>query len=313
MTYSTNEIKEFIARTFGVKPLHIRKIHMGNINEVYFVKLPNGKCILRIYKHWSYNEVKTGIKVFAVKGLPIPKLVSTKGKKIFLFKSKPAIVYEYIEGSRKLSPDTQELFEVGQFLASLHMGTKKLGATSSANKFYHLPSNRIKKIHKFVSKTKVPYQNMLPWIESALNKFALTAKLPKSLIHVDVKPNNVLFKSGHLAGVLDFDNSYYGPMILDLAKSMAWFGFSSNYKKFNLKRAAIIYKGYISKRRLSTTEKENLFSAFNFAFLSHAFVEYYMFAQKKVSLKYFNFIVNVFLKTYTKTNITEEQFNKIVK
>ena len=49
--------------------------------------------------------------------------------------------------------------------------------------------------------------------------------------------------------------------------------------------------GYVSKRPLTYNERGDIYKAIKFAFLSHVFVDYYMFAKKVTTEEYFNYIV----------------------
>ena len=120
--------------------------------------------------------------------------------------------------------------------------------------------------------------------------------LPHGPIHADVKPENVLFRRGKLSGVIDFDNAYRGPLLLDLAKSMVWFGLDRNH--FSVKNARDIYRGYVSSQKLTMLEYKELYRMLKFAFASHLYVDFYMKAIGKIPASYFNFLMNDFYGAY---------------
>lgn len=70
--------------------------------------------------------------------------------------------------------------------------------------------------------------------------------------------------------VIDFDNAYEGPLLLDLEKTMAWF--DTHGKKFSVEDALEVHRGYLQQRPLNDEETEHLYAALKFAFLSHVFL-----------------------------------------
>jgi len=98
------------------------------------------------------------------------------------------------------------------------------------------------------------------------------------------------------SGVIDFDNAYRGPLLLDLAKSMVWFGLDRNH--FSVKNARDIYRGYVSSQKLTMLEYKELYRMLKFAFASHLYVDFYMKAIGKIPASYFNFLMNDFYGAY---------------
>ncbi|PIR82998.1 hypothetical protein COU19_02955 [Candidatus Kaiserbacteria bacterium CG10_big_fil_rev_8_21_14_0_10_56_12] len=93
-------------------------------------------------------------------------------------------------------------------------------------------------------------------------------------MHIDLKPENTLFVRGRLSGVVDFDNPYTGPLILDLANTLMWF--CSSKGVFDVARARTICRAFVSKRIPTPAEKAALFDAYHYAVLSHVLMDIYL-------------------------------------
>lgn len=286
-------MKKFI-QNLGFKNISLQKYKLGEQNDSYLLKADNKRYTVRVFNHKKISQIRFEVILLNhIKGLEVPRLIKTKDRYIHKYKGKYIVVYEYIPGRHKKSFSDKELYEVGKFLGKFHNKGKGF-RMSKEEKLYDLPDAKISKMNKSITRSNITHKKLLPFIIEGLKESKLSKRLPKGPIHVDVKPDNILFKDGEVSGVLDFDNSYIGPYILDLAKSMVWFG--SKNKKF--KMPSPIYKGYIKERKLNKLEEREMDNAITFAFLSHVFVDYYMRARKVTSKKYFDFIVNEFYQSY---------------
>ena len=99
-----------------------------------------------------------------------------------------------------------------------------------------------------------------------------------------------------LTYIVDFDNGYVGPLILDLGKAIMFF--ASDKKKFDARKANLMIREYNKIRKLNKLEQKELKKAVNFAFLSHVFVDYYIRAIKVTPQRYFEWIINDLYASY---------------
>ena len=281
-------------------------------NKTFCIITSQGTYSLRVYNYKKSDQITFECALLQhLKGLPVPQLVKFGKKYTTMIDGKHAILYQYIPGKQLQSFTSHQLHAVGIFLARFHNRGKTFVWRKPRYKFYDLPDKKIMKFASIARKAHAPYLAYLPEIIKDLKANRLFPSLPEGPIHVDVKPENVLFYKGKLSGVLDFDNSYIGPYLLDLAKSMVWFG--TKRKRFDIKAALHIYRGYSFVRKLTIKEHRELYKAIKFAFLSHVFVDYYMYAIRATTKKYFDFIVNELYVTYKAFTMDEEEFYSIFK
>lgn len=241
----------------------------------------------------------------------MPELIKLNKGYLTRIEGKPALLYKYIPGKQLKRFSKKQLMEVGEFNANFHNQGKKFSWNKYRDKHYRLPKSKLDRIIAAAEEAKLGHLTLLHDLIIELEENKLNENLPEGPVHVDIKPENVLFYKGKLSGVLDFDNSYIGYFLLDLAKTMVWFGLEGKF--FNIEKSKIIYDGYIEKRNLSSLEYSELYKAIKFAFLSHIIVDYYKRALGIISSDYFEFMVNDFYRAYKSFKLTQEEFYKFFK
>lgn len=290
----------------------VERYAQGQHNQTFKVDAERGEYSLRIYNYKKPHQIEFEISLLnLLKGLPVPQLVAlANGKYIAKIDRKYAIMYRFLPGAHLQGFTSEQLQDVGRFIGKFQVRGKRFYWNKPRYHFYDLPDAKIKRFEEISRKSKLPYLEYLASIIIELKENRLSSTLPQGPIHVDIKPENVLFDKGKLSGIIDFDNSYIGPLLLDLAKSMVWFG--TRNKRFYADDALQIYRGYVQERKLTKEEYVQLYKAIKFAFLSHIFVDYYMRAMKKTSKKYFEFIINDLYVAYKTLRMTEREFYKLL-
>jgi Ser/Thr protein kinase RdoA (MazF antagonist) len=300
------------------KQLGIGKIHSitflkgGFQNTIYRIKSEKGDFCLRLANwHDKDHVLYEALLLARARGPNIPDIIKVRGSYVVKVGSYYGTLYRYIPGKHRTTFSKSQLIQLGKFLAQYHKRTKGFTWPKPRYEFYNIPDKKINLYVRVAKKAKLKYLNMLPGIVADLKHNRLNSNLPKGPIHVDIGPRNVLFYKGNLSGVLDFDNSYIGPLILDLGKTIMFF--ASRKGKFDIRKALIIYKAYAKERKLSKQEYAELYKAIKFAFLSHVFVDYYIRAIKVTPQWYFEYIVNDLYKSYKAFNISENEFYMLFK
>ena len=306
------DLTEFLTTLPLGKVHRIKKYSSGQHNQTFLVTSSKGKFSLRIFNYKKPAQIRFEIAILLLlKGLDAPQLVELNNGFIEKFGKKYVIAYRYLPGKHLLSFNSPQLNEVGEFIADFHNRCKGFTWKKWRYQFYYLPDWKINKFERISKKAGLKHLELLQSIISELKENRLPRSLPRGPIHVDIKPENTLFQNGKLSGVIDFDNSFVGPLVLDLAKSMVWFGTSK--KKFILNDALQVYYGYIKNKPLSKEEFSVLYKAIKFAFLSHIFVDYYMRAIKATSEEYFEWIINDLYESYLSFELSEQEFYETLK
>lgn len=275
----------------------ISRFRNGAINRSYPVYTGKKKYVLRIYSHKTAVDIKFEIKLLsALRGLPVPGLIKIGNRTITQFNSQPAVIYGYIPGRHLKKFDKKQLRQIGAFLAKFHEQGRSFRWTGRRMKYYDFPEKKIGEYEQTIKRSKVKHKERLPGIIADVRRHAPDRGLGQGPLHIDIKPENVLFDKGDLSGVIDFDNSYIGPYLLDLAKTMLWFGLKKD--RFNAGISKEVLRGYSSIKKLTGPEQKELPKIIRFAFASHLFVDFYMMAKKKIPEKYFDYLMTDFYKAY---------------
>lgn len=289
--------------------LSYRRIKVGFANRVVYLETTKGQYIVKIIIRNNPVRVKYEVDLLNfISGLPTPKPIPTKsGRYLIKFNQvNKAFIYSYLLGRQQTRFNNRMLNAVGRLLGRLHSQTMKFKSSVKRTEMYNIDYRALIQIIGKCKKLKVPkLQEALAYIHKELPKYFLPKQLPTGAMHIDFKPENTLFVKNKINGLIDFDNSYNGPLILDLANTLMWY--CSNSGIFNVKKARIIFAGYKQTRQLTKQEKYYLYDALQFAFLSHMLIDiYYM--QKDLPRQYILWGLKNLLKTQKQLAVSKRQF-----
>ena len=204
------------------------------------------------------------------------------------------------------------LFEVGKFLGKLHLQTEGFKSSVKRTDFYDVSYKRVARVVKESRYQKnLKIKKAVFYLKENALKYKLPTSLPNGAMHIDLKPENTLFRNGKLTGVVDFDNSYNGPLIFDLADTLMWF--CSKKGKFDMEGAKVIYKGYTSVRKLTIREQQSLFNALHRVFCAIILCGIDYLNHKKLPEKYIVWTIDNLLETQKNLKITKGEFQEIFK
>jgi Ser/Thr protein kinase RdoA (MazF antagonist) len=165
--------------------------------------------------------------------------------------------------------------QLGVFLGAFHLrGARFRKTLVGRRKFYDLPFALVGGMMKHVVRQKnKKLKTIVEEVRDGVLRTRPPRGLPRGPIHVDIKPENELWKDEKLSAVLDFGNFYVDAYMIDVGKTIMW----NCLREGKLSRALVraFLKGYESKRRLTTKEREYLPRSVLFAIYSHIFVDLY--------------------------------------
>ncbi|MDZ7798162.1 MAG: phosphotransferase [Patescibacteria group bacterium] len=284
------------------------RIPLGLINAKYLLETNKGKYVVRISVR-SAKQLAFEIALLNhVKSLPVPQLKFDKQENfINFYKRKPFIVYKYIEGGNPKKITTNLIKQIARFQACFH----KLGFSFKKNidrepYTYNLPPAKIKRMEKMIiKKTPKIYYKKYFVIRNILLNIKLPKNLPSGPIHVDIKPENTLIKNNKLSGILDFDNSYIGPYLIDIGKTLTWYCIKN--KKINWSYVKLFLKEYSKYRSFENCEKNNIEDIIKHAIASHIFIDYYKLTRNIIPLSYLKMLLKEFYPVLEVINNIEKK------
>jgi len=194
----------------------------------------------------------------AAKGSPVPRTIHDRsGATYRMVDGKAVALIEFLPGVSVDEPSAAQAHAVGQALAGLH-----LDAADFAGK---RPNGMaLQTWHDLLSQCG---QDGLRSIDPALPALVesellhLTAKwpqgLPRSVIHADLFPDNVLLLDDEVTGLIDFYFACNDVTAYDLAVTHAAWCFAKD-GAFRPEVAEALLAGYTERRPLSAAEREAL-------------------------------------------------------
>lgn len=284
--------------------------NQGLLNKVVFLKTTRGRYVLKIaLVNEDTLDYVLGL-LDRIRMKTAPRLVSTlDGKLYFLYFGHKAFVYQYIPGNIPKHLSIRMTSEIGRFLAEYHKRSYCFPKNSKREEILGLSQSSIKEAIAQARRWQGKKgREALRHIEKSIGKYRLPDNLPSGPIHVDVKPDNSLFIGDKLQGVVDFDNAYQGPLILDLAVAMSWHGIVKG--RVNLAKVKSLYSAYSKKRKLSSGERKSLFDAFHFAILRNALRALAFLAQGRLPQKWVYSYLDHYLEAERNFVSTREEFIK---
>lgn len=215
-----NHEQKYIENNYQIKIEKIEFINMGILNSNFLIFTEDKKYVLRIFEadrtlEEEEQEIKLLEEISSI--IPVPKIMKSKDNKyITEYNNKKMSIFEHIDGEILISRNINQVImrEIAWYLGKLHkfsqnFDLERFNRKSRINLDFYL--EEIKKSNiDFEEKEKI----FLLAEELKQIDFEI---LPKGIIHSDIFPDNVIVKEGHINGIIDFNEAYYGPFIYDLA------------------------------------------------------------------------------------------------
>lgn len=255
---SKNELVKILSNYNIGDLISFKGILEGIENTNYILTTEKDKFILTIFEdRINYQSIPFYISVMQnsfEKGVNCPFAIKdNRGNSTNSFKEKEFGIFKFVEGKSKKEYSEKDCFEVGKIMANFHKVNKNI-----KNKHENSYSLRFW-IHLF-KECKNSLNIVIPGSQNILEdeiKFITKywpKELPKGIIHADMFPDNVLFYSKEISGIIDFYFSCYDFLSYDLAILINAWCFQNN--KFNIALAKKIVQGYESVRKITIKEKK---------------------------------------------------------
>lgn len=259
-----NNLKDFLSKYNLGELLKYKGIKEGIENTNYYIETVKGKFILTVYEK-RVEEKDLPFFMGLMRNLfdanfPSPEpIINKNGNYITEIVNKKAALVSFLNGNVKTNLSPENCNKVGIQTAKLHLITKNIAgkrenklSVNAWRKIYQKVQTNCSKIHPDLSKI---IEKNLNEIESNWPK-----NLPSGIIHADLFPDNIFFKSNELTGIIDFYFSCYDFYALEIAiclNALCFEGEKGNLS-FNVTKAKKFIDGYSSIRQLTENEKESL-------------------------------------------------------
>ncbi|HWU03962.1 MAG TPA: homoserine kinase [Novosphingobium sp.] len=200
----------------------------------------------------------------ADKGCPVPRTIHDRAGASFRMVSgadgaqKAVALIEFLPGVSVSAPSAQQAHSVGAALAGLHLAVADfpqarangMGPDTWRQLLGDCGEEGLAQIH--------PELGALVTRELAALARSWPADLPRSVIHADLFPDNVLMLGTQVAGLIDFYFACTDISAYDVAVTHAAWCFSADGRVFDPAVSAALLAGYESVRPLSAAERAAL-------------------------------------------------------
>ena len=194
----------------------------------------------------------------AAADLPVPRTIHDReGAPFRMVEGKAVALIEFLPGVSPTAPSPEQAFAVAAVIARMHEATRD---------YPHARANALSPPRcaaLFASFDHDALRTIDPALPQAAADAARIAErwptdLPRSVIHSDLFPDNVLMLERQVSGLIDFYFSCTDLMAYDLAVTHAAWSFGKTGRHYRADVGRALVEGYKSVRRLSDEEREAL-------------------------------------------------------
>ncbi len=195
----------------------------------------------------------------AAKGCPVPRTIHDRSGALYrMIGDKAVALIEFLPGVSVSQPTPGQARSVGRALAQLHLASADF-AQSRENAMGLAESRRLADACGAAGMAEIdPALAALVERELPLLEQAWPADLPRSVIHADLFPDNVLMLGDEVTGLIDFYFACTDLTAYDVAVTHAAWCFDGEGRNFNPAISAALLEGYESLRPLSDKERAAL-------------------------------------------------------
>jgi homoserine kinase type II len=243
-----------------------RRFAHGAVQTTLLIETSAGRVVLRVFENRSLDHVRfeiCALRYLRDAGLPVPAIIPNRaGSEMGMLLGKPFVIVEYIAGAHGHNPNTtfvaHEAMAIVRIVARLHIATQGLATNVFGPR---MPLDAAYCRATFAQHHSHWLQmEKGRWFDAELATVDLPVTLPDGLCHADLNYGNFLFRAGAVAAMLDFDMSFVGPLVYDVANLIYWWAWPPGMP-MKPAESALIVGEYMKLRALRADEQWHLFDA----------------------------------------------------
>jgi len=243
-----------------------RSFAHGDCQTTLLLETSQRDVVLRFYKNRTVRHVNFEVQLIAFllgQGYPVPATIADRaGGVVGIHRDKPYVLIEFVDGEHCQNPNTgvdaAALSSIVAAVAHLHNLT-----AGRALPFFsgRAPFDQAYCWQQFQRKhgpVAEPSESLR--FKAALDAIEFSESLPRGICHADLNHGNILLSGGTVAAVLDFDMSYYGCLVYDVASLIYWWAMPPN-EPVRTETARLIVSEYRKHRTLLDIETAHILDA----------------------------------------------------
>ncbi len=220
---------------------------------------PGHRYILTLYEHRTDPEDLPFfihlLDHLGTQGVPVPRFIADReGNHVQQLCGRPACLIEFLTGVSVTEPTAGQAYEAGRALAQMHLAAADFGGTRhndlGIDGWQPLATSCDGGLNEIASGLEAR-------ITQELADLAATwpNRLPRSVVHADLFPDNVLMLGERVTGLIDFYFSCTDLRAYDLAVMHGAWCFSDDGATYHAERGDALVAGYQSLLPLSEEER----------------------------------------------------------
>ncbi|MEC7817039.1 MAG: homoserine kinase [Pseudomonadota bacterium] len=191
-------------------------------------------------------------------GCPVPRTIHDRdGASFRMVDGKAVALIEFLPGVSPTAPSAAQACAVGVALARMHAAAQDFPGTRDNDLG---PGENCATLESCGSDALAQIDPDLPEVLSRARAIAQAwpSDLPRSIVHSDLFPDNVLMLGDRVSGLIDFYFACADQMAYDLAVTHAAWCFSKDGSRFDPALGQALVTGYESVRPLDRRERDAL-------------------------------------------------------
>ncbi len=273
MVTSEADVMSFLTRyLLPQAPARLFSLPQGDDNENIGIAVGPEKLVLRRYGVTPLSEVAFELRVIAFlveQNFPTASVLrSREGHLVSLLGGAPAALFRFVNGVHISPNDSNSGLKVARLLGKLHCVTEGASLDGPRSR---TDLNHVDRFTELCDSSavvrRVPgmlkFRSALQTALSSFHQFRTpgNARLPLGLIHHDTHYTNLLVdETESIVALLDFDEAYFGPLVLDVASLIRIWAFETE-SEIDSRRLVNVLEAYSESRPLSDEEIASLPSA----------------------------------------------------
>jgi len=258
---------------YGLSLAEWRPLDAGSVNSNFTFTTPEGqRYFARIYEEQGAAGAETEfslLEALARQGVPValPRPL-VDGRRVHEFQGKPFAVYPFVEGEILCQKRVDEAAcaAVGEALARVHLASAAAPPLGEGR--FRLADLRVR-LERVDASGRPDLIAAADVVRGLMDKYEpqRASGLPSGLIHGDLFRDNVLFREGRIAALLDFESASRGVFAYDVMVTLLAWCFGDG---LDVRLASALLRAYQAVRPLSEDEraalaKEGAFVCLRFA------------------------------------------------
>lgn len=243
-----------------------RHFDHGAGQTTLLLKTSQRDVVLRLYENRSIGHVNFEVQLIEFllgRGYPVPVILEDRaGRRLGIHRDRPYVLLEFVDGEHCQKPnagvDGAALSAIIRAVAHLHNLTSGTTLPFAAER---PPFDQTYCWQQFQRKHEPvigPSEGLR--FRAMLDALEFPAGLPLGICHADLNHGNFLLSGGAVNAVLDFDMSFYGYLIYDLASLIYWWAMPPD-EPLRTDTARLILSEYRKHRPLLDVEAAHIVDA----------------------------------------------------